>query len=149
MRIVWRESLSIGIPEIDSQHKELLSRFNKLLKACKMGKGKAELVGLLAFLDDYAIRHFHAEEIVLMRCNYHGYADHKNEHHEFIERLKALKIEIAIDGVATRHVTETNRLMLKWLKNHISKADRKMGDYLKSISTTSTHFDKTFLEARP
>jgi len=149
MGIVGRESLEIGIPGIDSQHRELLSRFNKLLRACEMGKGKTELVGLLAFLDDYAIRHFHAEEIVLLRCNYHGYADHKNEHNKFVERLRALKVEIAIDGMATRHVAETNKLMLNWLKNHISKSDRKMGDYLKSISKSSPHIDQLFVEACP
>ena len=39
MGIAWRESLAIGVPEIDRQHKELLSRFDSLLKACEAGKG--------------------------------------------------------------------------------------------------------------
>jgi hemerythrin len=35
MGIEWRESLSIGIEEIDSQHKLLLSHFDQLLKWLK------------------------------------------------------------------------------------------------------------------
>jgi len=144
MGIVWRESLEIGIPGIDGQHKELLSRFNKLLKACRMGKGKTELARLLSFLDDYAIKHFHAEEILMMRCNCPGYAEHKTEHNEFIEKLRAIKVEIALDGMATRHVTETNKLLFKWLKNHISKVDKRMGDHLMSIPSPAPRIEQAF-----
>jgi len=35
MGIDWRESLSIGVAEIDHQHKQLLSHFDQLLKACE------------------------------------------------------------------------------------------------------------------
>jgi len=33
MGIEWRESLSIGVEEIDNQHKQLLPHFDRLLKA--------------------------------------------------------------------------------------------------------------------
>jgi hemerythrin len=38
MGIEWRESLSIGVEEIDNQHKKLLSHFAQLLKACENGR---------------------------------------------------------------------------------------------------------------
>ena len=132
MGIVWRESLAIGIPEIDSQHKELLSRFDSLLKACEGGKGMQELQRLLEFLDEYVVKHFSDEENIQRKHHYPGYDAHKNEHDGFIARLKALEDEITTEGVAVHHVTETNNLLLKWLINHISKRDGELGAYLRA-----------------
>ncbi|MGD0586444.1 MAG: bacteriohemerythrin [Oryzomonas sp.] len=132
MGIAWRESLAIGVPEIDRQHKELLSRFDSLLKACEAGKGTGELQKLLGFLDDYVVRHFSDEEDIQRNRNYPGYAAHKREHEGFIARLKTLQDEIKADGVALHHVTETNNMLLKWLINHIAKVDGELGAYLRA-----------------
>ena len=132
MGIAWRESLAIGVPEIDRQHKDLLSRFDSLLKACEAGKGMEELQKLVWFLDDYVARHFSDEEAIQRKCTYPGYAAHKSEHDGFIAKLKTLKDEIATDGVAVHHVTATNNMMLKWLINHIAKVDGELGVYLRA-----------------
>ncbi len=131
MGIEWRESLAIGVSEIDNQHKELLSRFDALLKACEGGKGLDELTKLLGFLDDYVVKHFSDEEGIQRLRHYPGYPDHKREHDSFVARLKALKQEIGTEGVALHHVMETNNLLLKWLINHISKVDVELGKFLK------------------
>jgi hypothetical protein len=47
MGIEWRESLSIGVVEINDQHKEMLSNSDSLLKACDTGKVIGELKILL------------------------------------------------------------------------------------------------------
>ncbi|KAA0893549.1 bacteriohemerythrin [Oryzomonas rubra] len=132
MGIAWRESLAIGVPEIDNQHKELLARFDSLLKACEAGKGMDELRRLLGFLDDYVISHFSDEESIQRSSNYPAYAAHKKEHDGFIARVKAVKDEIKSEGVAVHHVTETNNMLLKWLINHISKVDAELGKYLRA-----------------
>lgn len=134
MGIEWRESLSIGVPLIDNQHKELLSRFDRLLKACETGKGIGELRGLLGFLDEYVATHFSDEEGIQRVRHYPGYAAHRKEHEWFIARLKALKEEIATDGVAVHHVMETNSMLLKWLINHISKVDTELGKFLQTTT---------------
>ena len=135
MGIVWRESFAIGVPEIDRQHKELLSRFDSLLKACETGKGMEELRKLLGFLDDYVISHFSDEEGIQRNRCFPGYAAHKKEHDGFIARLKVLKDEIKTDGVAVHHVTETNNMLLKWLITHIAKVDGELGAYLRANAT--------------
>jgi len=135
MGIEWRDSLSIGVDEIDNQHKQLLSHFNQLLKACETGKGREELTKLLDFLDTYTIKHFNDEESIQRLRNYPGYSAHKKEHESFIARLKVLKQEINSEGVALHHVMETNHLLLKWLIHHISTVDVQLGTFLKKLST--------------
>lgn len=135
MGIEWRDSLSIGVAEIDTQHKQLLSHFDQLLKACETGKGVEELKKLLGFLDEYVIKHFKDEESLQRLRNYPGYEAHKKEHSAFIARLKVLKQEINTEGVALHHVIETNHLLLKWLLHHISTVDVQLGTFLKTLAT--------------
>jgi len=134
MGIEWRESLAIGIEEIDGQHRQLLSRFDQLLRACESGQGIDELKRLLAFLDEYVVLHFGDEERIQQRHIYPGYASHKREHESFIARLQALKGEIDREGVALHHVVETNSMLLKWLIHHISTVDVQLGKFLKSAA---------------
>ena len=133
MGIEWRESLSVGVDEIDNQHKELLTHFDRLLKACESGQGLEELNRLLGFLDEYVVKHFRDEESIQRLRNYPGFADHKKEHEAFIEKLTALKHEIRAEGVALHHVMETNNLLLKWLIHHISTVDVQLGKFLKGV----------------
>lgn len=135
MGIEWRDSLTIGVAEIDAQHKQLLSHFDQLLKACETGKGVEELKKLLGFLDGYVIKHFNEEESLQRLRNYPGYEAHKKEHAAFIARLKVLKQEINTEGVALHHVIETNHLLLKWLLHHISTVDVQLGTFLKTLAT--------------
>jgi hemerythrin len=133
MGIEWRDSLSIGVEEIDKQHKQLLSHFDQLLKACETGKGLEELNRLLGFLDEYVIKHFNDEESIQRLRNYPDYPAHKKEHESFITRLKLLKQEISTEGVAIHHLVETNNLLLKWLLHHISTVDVQLGTFLKTL----------------
>jgi hemerythrin len=134
MGIEWRESLSIGVTEIDNQHKQLLSHFDQLLKACESGKGLEELKKLLGFLDEYVIKHFNDEESIQRLRNYPGYPAHKKEHESFIAQLTTLKQEVSNEGVALHHVMETNNLLLKWLIHHISTVDVQLGAFLKTLA---------------
>jgi hemerythrin len=131
MGIEWRDSLAVGVEEIDSQHKQLLRHFDQLLRACEAGKGIEELKILLDFLDGYVIHHFSDEEGIQRQHGYPGYEAHKREHDAFVARLKALKQETCREGVALHHVVETNHLLLKWLIHHISTVDVQLGRFLK------------------
>jgi len=130
MAIEWRESLSIGVEAIDNQHKELLLRFDRLLNACRDGKGIDELKGLLDFLSEYVRIHFNDEEEIQRQHHYPGYEDHRKEHASFVVRLNELRQEIDTQGLAIHHVMETNNLLLKWLINHISVVDKELGKFL-------------------
>jgi hemerythrin len=133
MGISWRDDLSIGVELIDSQHKELLARFDMLLTACRQGKGSEELLHLLNFLDEYVVSHFGDEEVLQRQSGFPGYDDHHREHVAFIGRVAELKERMRSDGsVQIDHVLDTNKLLLDWLIRHISVRDREVGRHLKS-----------------
>lgn len=114
MGISWREDLALGVEAIDSQHKELLARFDMLLASCKQGKG--------------------SQEVLQRESGYPGYEDHHREHEGFIARLADLKQRMHSDeGVQIDLVLDTNKLLLDWLIRHISVRDREVGRHLRSL----------------
>jgi len=135
--IQWRESLAIGIEEIDAQHKELLERFDTLLTACEEGKGIKELKNLLGFLNQYVVTHFSEEEALQRKSGFPGYEAHRKEHESFVARIRKLQAETDQEGVAVYHVIETNNLLFKWLINHISKLDKELGRFLTKSAVNS------------
>ena len=62
MRAEFDESLVTGNEMIDSQHKELIDKINKLLDSCETSKSKLVAVKTLDYLADYTEFHFGEEE---------------------------------------------------------------------------------------
>ena len=130
MGISWRDELSLGVDQIDSQHKELLARFDMLLNACKQGKGGEEVLHLLAFLDEYVLTHFRDEEALQKQSGFPDYESHRQEHESFIGRLSEMKGRLAEEGVQIDLVLDTNKMLLDWLIRHISVRDKALGRHL-------------------
>ena len=132
MQIMWREELAVGVPAIDDQHKELINRFNALLAACNEGRGKTEVGELLGFLREYVAVHFYDEEALQQELGYPGYPEHRAQHLEFVGRLDTLHRQHSLEGASLTLVVQTNNMLIEWLVNHISKVDRKVGDFIRT-----------------
>jgi hemerythrin len=130
--IEWTDDLSIGVPRIDLQHKELFDRVNALLDAMKMGKGKTEVEQTLTFLGDYVVSHFGAEEELMREHNYPAQATHKAQHTRFVADFASLT-RTALSGSTNPTLTiGIQRSLVDWLTNHISKTDKALGAFLTS-----------------
>ncbi len=126
MKIEWTSDLSVGVDSIDAQHKELFKRTNDLLEACMRGEGTDTVVTTIGFLTQYVIEHFNAEEEVMRRAKFSGYAEHARLHREFRKTVEAFADEVVRKGAGTDTVVKVNRLIVGWLNNHIRRADKAM-----------------------
>ncbi len=133
MGIQWKDSLSIGVAHIDSQHRELIERFAKLQDAAEGGKGMEELGNLMNFLEEYALSHFKDEEALQILHNYPAFEAHRSEHAYFIKQLDILKQHLNSDGESLQLVAETGTVLTRWLLNHICNIDMELGGYLKTV----------------
>jgi len=139
MGYTWTTALSVGVEEIDEQHKELINRFNALLAAASQGKGKQEIGSIILFLNDYVIKHFSDEEKLQVKYSYPQYLSHKAEHKRFIEDFGRLKQELEAQGVTSSIVIAVQRRVGDWLINHICKVDQELGKYIRAaIARAST-----------
>ena len=132
MKLQWTQELSVGVEEIDSQHKELFDRINNLDTAMKRGKAKEEVFRLIEFLDQYVIIHFGAEEKYMVDYNYTGYALHKTKHDWFKKEFSDIRTRLEAGGVTPELIMLSNNLLITWFSNHIRSIDMMLGSFLKS-----------------
>jgi hemerythrin-like metal-binding protein len=119
---------SVGVNEIDNQHKKLIDLINQLNDAMHAGKG-AEILGkVLSELVNYTVYHFNYEESLMAQHHYDDTPAHKLEHKKFIETVGAFKQKFD-SGNAVISV-EIMNFLRDWLTNHIMKTDKKLGQGL-------------------
>ena len=127
MGILWDDSLKSGNALIDAQHRELFSRINRLLDACKKGEGKEEVSNVVSFVETYVVEHFSTEEKAMMRQNYPAFAEHKKQHEAFKKDFGVLKADIAREGPGLSSVAKINKVLVDWLILHIGRSDKAFG----------------------
>lgn len=127
----WTEDLSVGVTEIDNQHKELFRRRNDLIDAIAGGRGHDELVRLTAFLETYIVTHFGLEEYYMTRFCYPGRDAHHQEHLDFMREFFGIKHTVQGAGPTDELVSRTGDFIIRWLKEHITIVDREFGVFLR------------------
>lgn len=129
----WTQDLSVGIESIDDQHKKMFQMAEELFRAEREHREKDFLAEMLQFLDEYVKKHFAEEERYMSEIGYPGIALQKNEHAYFARQLEILKKEFQSSGGDIILVINANHIILDWIKTHISKLDRSIGEYVRSL----------------
>lgn len=127
--IEWGPQFSVGIQEIDEQHKRLVSMVNSLYKAFKEGTERQVIASILNGLVEYTVYHFGTEEKYFEQFGYPEAEVHKKIHADLTRKVLAFK-EKFDEGKATVSI-ELLKFLKDWLTNHICITDKKYGPYLK------------------
>jgi hemerythrin len=131
MSFEWSDDLATGVSDIDSQHRELISRLNRLIASCTGGSDTGEVGRYLEFLREYIAFHFAAEEREMTGHRYPKLAEHEAEHELFKKRVNAICRSHAEHGAGIAVLLMTIQSSGDWLLNHIQGTDREMAAYLK------------------
>jgi len=123
MKIEWKEEYSVGIQEIDDQHKYFISLLNDLYSAIAANKGREELKLLFQYVSDYAEKHFATEEKYFEEFNYEGAEDHKEKHQQMRDEIK--RIESMEDGKEIDFYGNLVYFLKDWLEDHLAQMDQK------------------------
>ena len=130
MRAEFDDSLVTGNEMIDSQHKELIDKINKLLESCESGKDKLVAIKTLDYLADYTDFHFSAEEKLQEEIEYPGINEHKKEHEKLRTVVKELyEMREEEEGPSNAFVEQVNKNVIEWLYRHIKGFDRSVAEY--------------------
>ncbi len=127
----WKDSLSVGVEEIDDQHKELIKRVDDLATSIQKNKGRDRIFHLLNFMEDYTEFHFQSEEKYMERFDYPGTDDHRGEHLRFMDVVARLKGKFKEKGRREDFAMEIQQFLIDWLILHIQNTDSEMGAFLK------------------
>jgi len=125
----WSETLNVGYPDIDSQHKRLFQLADQLYTGMTEDKGKQVLSNTLNNLVAYTKRHFADEEVLMQLHRYPGSSQHKAEHQVLADKLAQFQKAFAADrATVTIPLLETLR---DAMVQHMQGTDKKMADHLK------------------
>jgi len=125
----WSAKLETAIPDIDTQHRELVRLVNQLHKAMRRQEGAAKVGKILEDLTAYTVFHFGFEERLFQRYNYPDTPAHKKIHKELVAKVAAFGEDFK-SGKAS--VTMDLMDFLKdWLINHIMKTDMAYAPFLR------------------
>ncbi len=126
MKVEWGEYLSVGVAEIDGQHRELFDRFNALLEAYENGSAAGEITRLFTFLEVYVVTHFSDEERLMQRIGFPAYLKHREVHKGFIRQVEALRERLENEGPNQGLIATVTLTVNGWLIEHNSWMDREI-----------------------
>lgn len=123
---MWDDSMTTGVPEIDVQHKELLTRFNELVEALSIGKGREETGKMLDYLQFYAQWHFGREERCMDEYHCPVAAANREAHRQFLEKFGQLYQQYQDAGVNPQVMHDTFAELEAWIIKHIKRVDTQL-----------------------
>ena len=129
--IAWSEILSVGVDEIDEDHRKLVSIFNVLNRSVMEVESPDYLAATLEELINCTVWHFSHEERLMLKYRYAGIEEHKAEHRELIQSAKELQQKILQGDKPVAH--EHIEFLERWLTGHILTADLRLGSYLSQV----------------
>jgi hemerythrin-like metal-binding protein len=129
--LVWSKILSVGIDEIDEDHRKLIQIFNILNHAVAEGDSPEYLAATLEELINCTVWHFSHEERLMLKHRYPETAQHKAEHRELIQTARELQQAVLQAGETL--VDEQVEFLERWLTEHILTADGRLGSHLARV----------------
>ncbi|MDM8569927.1 bacteriohemerythrin [Thiotrichales bacterium HSG1] len=124
--ISWQDDLSVGIQEIDEQHKILIKLINRLFDEAIIKRNTSIANEILTELIQYTVIHFAVEESLFRIFNYPNYEKHKLQHEELTKQVMGLKVKIEQGEEVS---TELIVFLRSWLTKHILKEDKKYTNF--------------------
>jgi len=130
--LAWSKDFELGYGQVDAQHRRLFELVSELVSACMEGLDAKKLRETLDFLVNYTVQHFTDEEALQIRCKYPGYERHRQLHEDFKVTVGELVREFDLYGSTVELSNNVNKIVVKWLINHIQREDKRIGDHIHS-----------------
>jgi len=128
--VAWKDVYSVGVDEIDSDHKQLVDLINRVVTAASTNLGD-EFVGENIYeMVAYAKYHLNREERLMDQYEFPDREGHKAQHQRFIDTVDRFEEKYAHD-LKVKNLQMFDFLR-EWLLRHISYADKELGAYIQA-----------------
>ena len=127
--IAWNDRLSVDVPTIDNEHKELIGILNQLYDAIHKGAPHDTLSHTLERLTGYTQFHFTHEEALFTQSTYPDAKRHRLEHANAVAWLTEIQRKYD-QGISAGLSLELVNFLKDWLFDHILGTDRQYVPHL-------------------
>ena len=116
--IVWSDQFSVGVPQMDAQHRRMIDLINTLHSGADAGSASQAISGMF----DYASQHFASEEELLRRVGYSELHTQQREHRAFLSKAD----EFSKANLNTPEMcAQIADFLRSWMLHHILEEDMK------------------------
>lgn len=122
--IDWKESFSVGHPDLDADHRNLVDLINTLHEAWRTGEDRDVLHGIFGELLMYTDYHFRREEEMLTARRYDRLDDQTREHGRLRDSVQAFRTRHLTDRTPVL-TTEVEDFLKSWMMSHILEEDMR------------------------
>lgn len=129
----WKDEYSVGIEEIDNQHKKLLLLFSAVQDAVNAGKGWSAIHFSILEVTDFARFHFRFEEALMRLYAFPDYESHSKAHLKILAEADRLVGESLRDDTSDK----VAKFLRDWLIDHIQGSDRSYALHIFSGATVA------------
>ncbi|MBI1175696.1 MAG: bacteriohemerythrin [Sideroxydans sp.] len=130
-KIEWDDGMSVGIPEIDEDHKHFIRLVNQLNQAVADRMSVTEIKNRLQLILDDAERHFRHEERLFAEWHYPDTDEHASRHNRLIEALYDISARSVPHDFAAEWIDVGLRIK-EALIGHILQEDMKYAAFYRS-----------------
>ncbi|HNW30694.1 MAG TPA: bacteriohemerythrin [Spirochaetota bacterium] len=125
--ISWDDSLDVGVPQFNEDHRRLVAFINDLHGGIVSGIGISQMTYILDGLIDYTKNHFAREEEMMAKHDYPDIKAHRREHYELMKQVAEFSARLR-EGKAS-FTLELMSFLKDWLVKHIKGTDMKYRDF--------------------
>jgi len=122
--INWKEEFSVGVAEVDFEHKELIELINSLHESARSGAGREAVIEVLGEIYAQIASHFALEEKMMRFTRYPSLLEHKEDHETLLDDLRDIMDEAEDDGTYDEAQLSTD--LERWFGDHFRTHDAKL-----------------------
>ena len=119
--IEWKKEYAVGVPAVDTDHRELIDLINDLYEQLQSGRYSVNMNDFLGEVYDSMARHFAREEEVMNMNEYPQYEEHKADHERVLEDINNIMYDYQ-DGLLKDDAIMAEMLE-GWFSNHFANHD--------------------------
>jgi hemerythrin-like metal-binding protein len=124
----WQENYSVGINEVDHEHRELIELINSLHAALGTDRAGERVEAFLGEIFADISAHFALEERVMRERRYDALAEHKADHERLLDQLRDM-MDAQADGTELDDAAFGEQLG-EWFGRHFSTHDARFHRHL-------------------
>ncbi len=126
--IAWRNEFTIGLPDVDHEHRELIAMINTLHESLGPVAEVERIVAALGEIHARIAAHFALEEREMRNLKYTYASEHKDDHERLLDDI--LDIIDAVESPNDYDPEALGQRLSKWFTEHFRTHDARLHHWL-------------------
>ena len=134
--MTWSGKYSVGVEELDNQHRAFMKALNDLHAAAMRGQANVVAGPLIRQIISIAHEHFAEEEKYMKSIRFPGLATHRDKHEELT--VKFMEMVSRHEKGDTTVYTQLLYFMRDWLTRHMQSEDQEYAAWISAHHVQSS-----------